>query len=736
MQFKKVEMELAGRTLSIETGRLAKQAAGAALVQYGETVVLGTVTYTKHEVPRDFLPLFCEYREKFYAAGKIPGGFFKREGRPQQKEVLSSRLIDRPIRPLLPSHMRNEVQVYVNVLSADGENDSDTLAVIAGSTALTLSAVPFDGPIGAVRVGLVDGQLVVNPTFEQLTLSTLNMVLAGTDEAVVMAEGSAIELPEETMQEAMDLGHREIRRLVALQHELVAGNEPEKFAVALSELPEGLEEKVASRFADRVKAAIRITEKQERAAALDAVKEEAVEAFTEEYEDDAGAAAKVVSAMAKAEIRTLILGEKKRVDGRGPDEVRQITCETSALPRTHGSAIFTRGETQALAVMTLGSSRDEQKIDALEGESWRSFMLHYNFPSFSVGEVRPIRGPGRREIGHGALAERALQPVIPSDEVFPYTIRIVSDILESNGSSSMATVCAGSLALMDAGAPVKAAVAGVAMGLIKEGDDYVVLTDILGLEDHLGDMDFKVAGTREGITAFQMDSKIGAIPTELLNQALAKARSARLRILDTMDSVLSGPRPELSAYAPRIVMVRVPQNKIGEIIGPGGRVIRKLQEETGTSIDIDDEGIVKVSGDTEEGVTRARETIELMIKEPQVGEEYDGTVRSITDFGAFIEFLPGRDGLCHISELEHRRVGSVEDVVKMGETVKVKVIGVEDNGKVRLSRKALLPKPTGEEAERIRREERERPPRTDSRERRGRRPGGRGRSSDRKKDGR
>jgi len=590
-----------------------------------------------------------------------------------------------------------------------------------------------------VRVGQVDGQLVVNPTFEQLASSTLNMVLAGTDEAVVMAEGSAIELAEETMQEALALGHAEIRKIVALQHELIAGNEPEKFEVASKELPEGLEEKVASRFADRVKTAIRITEKHERATALDAIKDEAVEAFTEEYEDEAGAAAKVVSAMAKAEIRTLILREGKRVDGRGPDEVRQITCETSALPRTHGSAIFTRGETQALAVMTLGSSRDEQKIDALEGESWRSFMLHYNFPSFSVGEVRPIRGPGRREIGHGALAERALQPVIPSDEVFPYTIRIVSDILESNGSSSMATVCAGSLALMDAGAPVKAAVAGVAMGLVKDGDDYVVLTDILGLEDHLGDMDFKVAGTREGVTAFQMDSKIGAIPTELLSQALSKAKSARLHILDKMDAALPGPRPDLSVYAPRIVMVRVPQNKIGEIIGPGGRVIRKLQEETATSIDIDDEGIVKVSGDTLEGVTQARETIELMIKEPQVGEEYEGTVRSITDFGAFIEFLPGRDGLCHISELEHRRVGSVEDVVKMGETVKVKVIGVEDHGKVRLSRKALLPKPTGAEAERIEREAREareRGPRNDSRDRRGSRSGGRGRPGGRKKDGR
>jgi polyribonucleotide nucleotidyltransferase len=428
---------------------------------------------------------------------------------------------------------------------------------------------------------------------------------------------------------------------------------------------------------------------------MDAIKEEAREALSEDYPELEGAVGEVIHDLEKAAIRKMILDEGVRADGRNPDQVRPITCETSVLPRTHGSAVFTRGETQALAVMTLGSSRDEQKIDALEGESWRSFMLHYNFPSFSVGEVRPIRGPGRREIGHGNLAERALQPVIPSDEVFPYTIRIVSDILESNGSSSMATVCAGSLSLMDAGAPIKAAVAGVAMGLVKEGDRYVVLTDILGLEDHLGDMDFKVAGTRTGITAFQLDSKIGAIPAELLNEALTKAHSARNHILNEMDSELSAPRPQLSDHAPRIVMVTVPSDKIGEIIGPGGRVIRGLQEETGTSIDINDEGIVKISGDTQEGVDTARMTIENMTKDPEVGEIYEGPVKSITDFGAFIEILPGRDGLCHISELEYHRVGSVEDVVKMGEMVKVKVIGVEDNGKIRLSRKALLPKPEG-----------------------------------------
>jgi polyribonucleotide nucleotidyltransferase len=691
----KVETEWAGRTLSIETGRLAKQADGATLVQYGDTVVLATVVVSKNTVDRDFLPLFCEYREKFYAAGKIPGGFFKREGRPQTKEVLSSRLIDRPIRPLLPSHMRNEVQVYVNVLSADAENDPDILAILGASAAMSISCAPFDGPIAAVRMGLVDGQYVVNPTFEQLENSRLNLVIAGTDEAIVMVEGAANEISDAEMQQALTTGHAELKKALALQRELLSRLEVKKMEIAPKELPKGLEERLRDSFAHRIAQSVRIAEKQPRAEAIDAIGEEAMESLEEDYPEGEAAIGELLHDIEKSEMRRLILDEGRRADGRGVSDVRPITCETAVLPRTHGSAIFTRGETQALAVTTLGSSKDEQKIDALEGESWRSFMLHYNFPSFSVGEVRPIRGPGRREIGHGNLAERALQPVIPSDEVFPYTVRIVSDILESNGSSSMATVCAGSLALMDAGVPVKAAVAGVAMGLIKEGDRYSVLTDILGLEDHLGDMDFKVAGTRAGITAFQLDSKIGAIPTELLSEALAKAGTARQHILDVMSSSLDAPRPNLSDYAPRIVMVRVPQDKIGEIIGPGGRVIRKLQEETETSIDIDDEGVVKISGEKQDGVDRARETIELMTKVPEVGEVYEGVVRSITDFGAFVEFLPNRDGLVHISELEHHRVASVQDVVKMGDTVKVKVIGIDDSGKVRLSRKALLPKPEG-----------------------------------------
>ncbi len=693
-----VQMEWAGRSLTIETGRVARQAAGSALVRYGDTMILAAVTYTDKPVDRGWLPLFVDYREKFYAAGKIPGGFFKREGRPQTKEILSARQIDRPIRSLLPSHMRNEVQIQVIVLSADGENDSDTISIIGSSVALALSPVPNDGPVGAVRIGLIDDELVVNPTFAQLEESTLNLVIAGTDEAIVMVEGGAEEVSEERMQQALELGHEEIKRSLELQNELLKQFPVERFEVPEPEMPEGLEERVTSMCEARVSEALKHGDKQERSDAIDAIKEETQAALAEDYPDSEKLISGLIKDIEKRLMRQAVLERGVRADGRSLDEVRQITCDPGVLPRVHGSALFTRGETQVLSALTLGSSSDEQKIDALEGESWKSYMLHYNFPPFSVGEVKPIRGPGRREIGHGMLAERAIEPVIPKEDVFPYTIRLVADVLESNGSSSMATVCSGSLALMDAGVPVKAAVAGVAMGLIKEGERYAILTDILGLEDHLGDMDFKVAGTKNGITAFQLDSKIGAIPTNLLSEALNKAKAARMHILQKMDEALASPRPDLSQFAPRIVMVRVPQSKIGEIIGPGGRVIRGLQEETNTSIDINDEGIVKVSGTDPAGVERARETIELMVKEPEVGEEYEGVVRSITDFGAFIEILPGRDGLCHISELEHGRVGSVEDVLKMGETVKVKVIGVEDHGKIRLSRRALLPKPAGGES--------------------------------------
>ncbi len=696
MHHVKIEREWAGRKLTLETGKLAKQADGAVIVRYGDSLVLATVVHSKHTIDRDFLPLFVEYRQKFYAAGKIPGGFFKREGRPQDKETLSARQIDRPIRPLIPSHMRNEIQVFVNVFSADGENDPDILGVIGSSAALAISPVPFDGPIASVRIGMIAGEYVVNPTFEQLEESSINLVVAGTDEAIVMVEGGSLEVSEADMQGALELAHAEVKKVVGMINELVAEfGASEKLDVALPELPDGLGERVESAYGERTREAVRIQGKHERMDAISAIREEALEALAEDYPDDAGAIKGIFKDIEKKEMRRRIVEDGVRSDGRNVDQVRPIWCETSVLPRTHGSAVFTRGETQALAAITLGSTSDEQKIDALEGETWKSYMLHYNFPSFSVGEVRPIRGPGRREIGHGALAERAIEPLIPVDEVFPYTVRIVSDILESNGSSSMATVCAGSLALMDAGVPMKAPVAGVAMGLIKEGDKFVVLTDILGVEDHLGDMDFKVAGTTEGITAFQMDSKIGAVPTDVLTEALGKARTAREHILGEMAKELSSERPDLSQFAPRIVMVKVPQEKIGEIIGPGGRVIRRMQEETETKIDINDEGTVKVSGVSQAGVDAARTMIENMIREPEVGEEYEGPVKSITAFGAFIEFLPGRDGLCHISELEHGRVETVEDVVKMGDMVKVKVIGVDDSGKVRLSRRALIPRPEG-----------------------------------------
>jgi len=696
MHHVKIEREWAGRKLTLETGKLAKQADGAVIVRYGDSLVLATVVHSKHTIDRDFLPLFVEYRQKFYAAGKIPGGFFKREGRPQDKETLSARQIDRPIRPLIPSHMRNEIQVFVNVFSADGENDPDILGVIGSSAALAISPVPFDGPIASVRIGMIAGEYVVNPTFEQLEDSSINLVVAGTEDAIVMVEGGSLEVSESDMQGALELAHAEVKKIVGAINELVAEfGASEKLDLSLPDLPDGLGERMESGYGSRVRDAVAIQGKQERMERISAIKEEALEALAEDYPDDAGAIKGIIKDMEKKEMRRRIVEDGVRSDGRNVDQVRPIWCETSVLPRTHGSAVFTRGETQALAAITLGSTSDEQKIDALEGETWKSYMLHYNFPSFSVGEVRPIRGPGRREIGHGALAERAIEPLIPADEVFPYTVRIVSDILESNGSSSMATVCAGSLALMDAGVPMKAPVAGVAMGLIKEGEKFVVLTDILGVEDHLGDMDFKVAGTLEGITAFQMDSKIGAVPTQVLTEALGKARTAREHILGEMAKELSSERPELSEFAPRIVMVKVPQEKIGEIIGPGGRVIRRMQEETETKIDINDEGTVKVSGVSQVGVDAARTMIENMIREPEVGEVYEGPVKSITAFGAFIEFLPGRDGLCHISELEHGRVETVEDVVKMGDMVKVKVIGVDDSGKVRLSRRALIPRPEG-----------------------------------------
>ncbi len=687
-----VSMDLGGRNLSLETGHVARQANGACIVRYADTVVMAAVVAEKEGKPdRDFLPLTVDYREKMYAAGRIPGGFFKREGRPTEKEILSSRQTDRTLRPLFPEGFSAEVQVYINVLSHDTENDSDVPGLVAAATALNISDIAFPGPVAAVRVGRLDGEMVINPSIDEQDECDINLVVAGTEDSIVMVEGGGRQADEPGVVEALRFAHEQIIRICKLQRDLMAKVGKEKRPVVVPEMPEGLAEKVTSAYAERVRESNLIADKHEREEAYDAVKTEALEALAEEYPDNAGDVKKVLGKIQKEHLRDRILKDHVRADGRGLDDIRQITCETGFLPRTHGSALFTRGQTQALVVTTLGTGSDEQRMDQLEGETWKSFLLHYNFPAYSVGEVRRISGPGRREIGHGKLAERALEPVIPSEEGFPYTVRLVSDILESNGSSSMATVCGGSLALMDAGVPIQAPVAGIAMGLIEGDDDTAVITDILGVEDHLGDMDFKVAGTRNGITAIQMDIKLKrGLDFATLEQALSKAKRARLHILDIMEDHLKTPRTELSAYAPRVTVLTINPEKIRDIIGPGGKVIRKIQEETGSKIDIDDDGTVKVAGYDAEGGDKAVEIIRGLTEDPEVGAVYDGIVRRITNFGAFVEILPNRDGLVHISELDTQRVNKVEDVVREGDSLRVKVIGVDPEGKVRLSRKALL----------------------------------------------
>ncbi len=684
------QMELGGRTLMIETGRVARQAHGAAWVQYGGTVVLVAATATSKPKDLPFFPLTVEYRQKAYAGGKIPGGFFKREGRPSEKEIISARQIDRSIRPLFPKDYQNEVQVYANIISSDRENDADTLGLIGASASLAVSDIPFTATIAAVRVGKIDGQLVVNPTFTQLENSELDLVVAGSAENIVMVEGGARIATESEVAEALEFAHEQIRAIVALIEELKSEAGKEKAAYTAVFSSEAFDARVDELARADILELNRIHEKQTREAAMDEVMERVREATAEEYPDEQRFVYDVTHSIQKNNMRARVLEEKVRVDGRSPDEVRPITSEVGVLPAPHGSALFTRGQTQALAVVTLGTKQDEQKLDELEGESWKSYMLHYNFPPFSVGEVRPIRGPGRREIGHGALAERALRPIIPTEEFFPYTIRIVSDILESNGSSSMATVCAATLALMDTGVPIKEPVAGVAMGLIKEGDRSVILTDISGTEDHLGDMDFKVAGTREGITSIQMDIKIGGISRELMGEALDKARIARLHILDEMEKTLQKPRAELNANAPRIISLRISPSKIGEVIGPGGKIIRSIQEATGAKIDIDDDGLVTIASVAKDGAEQAFGMVSALVQDAEVGRVYDGTVKTVVKFGAFIEILPGKDGLCHISELAEGRVGQVEDVLREGDRVRVKCIGIEDNGKVKLSLKSAI----------------------------------------------
>ncbi len=690
---KKHDISMNGRDLFFETGRMARQADGSVLVGEEGTVALVTAVASKGAPSdRDFFPLFVEYREKFYAAGKIPGGFFKREGRPGQRETVSARLIDRPIRPLFPDGFQYEVQVACSVMSSDQQHQADVLGITGASLALALSDIPFGDILSGVRVGYKDGQFTFNPTFEEVEQSTLELVIAGTDNAIIMVEGDSKEVPESMIVEALEFGHEQIKILNKYQREFLAGLPvPEKRQVPAIEVNTELQGKLRSDFYEELGRRCRIEGKFTRADALMELSQQAVEKYSSDEAPELGKEIKsFLHGFEREIVRKLILEEKIRTDGRAYDEIRDISCEVAVLPRTHGSALFTRGETQSLVVTTLGTSADEQRIDALEGESRKNYMLHYNFPPFSVGEVGFFRGPGRREIGHGALAERAIKPAIPEDELFPYTIRIVSDVLESNGSSSMATVCGGSLALMDAGVPVSKAVAGVSMGLVMEEGKHAVLTDILGLEDHLGDMDFKVTGTRDGITAFQMDVKVAGISKQIMEQALEQAHGARLRILDSMDAVISKPRESISPYAPKIVQIKIPVDKIREIIGPGGKMIRHIQDTSGAKIEIEDDGTVLIAAVDQAAGDKALEMIEELTAEPEVGKVYKGVVRSILKFGAFVQIMPGRDGLLHISEIDNKHVERVEDVMNLGDEVEVKVIGVDREGKVRLSRKVLL----------------------------------------------
>jgi polyribonucleotide nucleotidyltransferase len=689
--FKKVEADFHGRRLSLETGRVAKQAGGSVLVQYGESVVLVTATASRSAREGiDFFPLTCDYVEKTFAAGKIPGGFFKREGRLGEKEVLTSRLIDRPIRPLFPKGFRCETQVIATVLSHDRENDPDMLALLGASTALTLSDIPWHGPVAAVRVGRIGGRIVINPLTSQLAESDLNLIVAASRDAVVMVEGGASMIPETDLLEALFAAHEAVQPLLDIQEELRGAVGKAKRQVEPPPRDTTLEGAVQDFALPRLRAALAQSVKQERYAALDQAHDEAAASVGGDDPARRKAVADLVDKLKKQVVREAIVREGRRLDGRGLADVRPISCEVEVLPRTHGSALFTRGETQALVVTTLGTSSDEQRVDALVGEHYKKFMLHYNFPPFSTGEVKFLRGPGRREIGHGALAERALTPVLPDEGDFPYTIRIVSEVLESNGSSSMATVCGGSLSLMQAGVSVKGAVAGVAMGLIKEGDEVRVLSDILGDEDHLGDMDFKVAGTRDGVTAVQMDIKIGGVTRAVMQQALEQARAARLHILDRMDEALASPRADLSSHAPRIVTLRIKVDRIRDLIGPGGKTIRGIVEETGCKIDVADDGTVLVASSDGTAMQRAIDRIRGLTAEAEVGKIYRGTVRRVVDFGAFVEIMPGTDGLVHISQLANERVRQVTDVVNEGDVIDVKVLEVDKSGKIRLSRKEAM----------------------------------------------
>jgi polyribonucleotide nucleotidyltransferase len=687
-----VTTEVGGRTLTLETGKVAKQANGAVLARYGDTVVLATACMDSRPSVKDFLPLTVDYREYTYSAGKIPGGFFKREGRPSEREILTSRMIDRPLRPLFPEAWSNETQIVAMVLSADSENDPDVIAITAASAAAFISDLPFPTPVAAVRVGLLEGKFVANPTVAEQKTSLLNIVVVGSEEAIVMIEAGGSEVSEDTVADALQFGHDEVKRIIASIRELHGQVKPVKVTVAPLAFDENLAREIEQKHGARLHDALDTAKhpKKESYRLVDALKQEILSAIPEEQEEKRTLANRAFERLRERYFREDILGRHRRPDGRAFDEIRAITCEVGLLPRVHGSALFTRGETQALATMTLGTKEDMQRLDLLfEEEAFKRFMLHYNFPPFSVGEVKFLRGPGRREIGHGALAERSLLGLLPPETDFPYAMRLVSDILESNGSSSMATVCGGSLALMDAGVPIRSACAGIAMGLVVDGNNAAVLTDIAGAEDHYGDMDFKVAGTRAGITAMQMDIKVGGISVALMRQALEQARRARLQILDIMDQTISTPREKISVFAPRLYMLQIPTDKIRDLIGPGGKKIRSIIEATGVKIDVMDDGKVHVFANNGTAADQALQMIREVTASAEIGKTYLGKVVRLADFGAFVEIFPGTDGLLHISEIAEQRIRDVRDELKLGDQVLVKVLAIEGN-KIRLSRKAVL----------------------------------------------
>jgi polyribonucleotide nucleotidyltransferase len=688
---KTLKIDFGGRPLSIETGKVARQANGSVIVQYGETVVLITaVTSGQKREGIDFIPLTVNYLEMTYAAGKIPGGFFKREGKPSDRETLISRFIDRPLRPLFPKGFQNEIQIIATVLSADLDNDPAILGMIGASAAVTLSDIPFDGPIAGAKVGRIDGEYVLNPTHDELALSDIDLFVAGSEEAIIMVEGSAKEVKEEEMLEAILFGHQSLKPVIELQKQmkLHLGIESKEFDLQKPE--EEIYDKVKTIAQEKLKEAYHIPEKIKRREKLEEIFQFILQEFGAGDEDSKKKVKIVLEEIDRDLVRRLVLEQKQRIDGRGLSDIRPISCEVGILPRTHGSALFTRGETQVLAVVTFGTSEDEQKINSLSGETYKSFMLHYNFPPFCVGEVSPLRSPSRREIGHGALAERAILPILPSNEKFPYTIRIVSEVLESNGSSSMATVCGASLSLMDAGVPIKGPVAGIAMGLVLEDGEVAVLSDILGDEDHIGDMDFKMAGTAEGITAIQMDIKIRGVSKEILGRVLDQAREGRLHILEKMRETIAEPRKDLSRHAPRIVTLQIKQEKIRDIIGPGGKTIRSIIDQTGVKVDVEDSGTVKLASPNYESIEKAIQMIKRLTQEVEVGGFYTGKVKRILGFGAIVELYPGTDGLIHISQLAEGRIKEVSDILKEGDEVSVKVIDIDAQGRIRLSRKAAL----------------------------------------------